>query len=74
MSVFTISLRQTFHESSRLYYLRNIFTAFAVALSDEAKFQKSLESFLSLPSIFGYLGKGTKNTAEHVILFTHGRA
>ena len=36
--------------------------------------KKSLESFLSLPPIFGYLGKGTKNTAEHVILFTHGRA
>ena len=30
--------------------------------------KKSLESFLSLPSIFGYLGKETKNTAEHVIM------
>ena len=26
--------------------------------------------FLSLPSIFGYLGKETKNTAEHVILLS----
>ena len=28
----------------------------------------SLEIFLSLSSIFGYLGKKTKNTAEHVIM------
>ena len=28
----------------------------------------SLESFLSLPLIFLYLGKETKNTAEHVIM------
>ena len=66
----TVSLYgRLFNESFRLYYLRNIFTAFAVGLSgqNEAKFQK-LESFLSLPSIFGYLGKETKNTAEHVIM------
>ena len=30
--------------------------------------KKSLESFSSLPSILGYLGKETKNTAEHVII------
>ena len=30
--------------------------------------KNSLESFLSLPSIFGYLGKETKNTAEHLIM------
>ena len=30
--------------------------------------KKSLESLLSLPSFFGYLGKGTKDTAEHVIM------
>ena len=35
---------------------------------NEAKFQKNLESFSSLPSIFGYLGKETKNTDEHVIM------
>ena len=66
----TVSLYgRLFIESFRLYYLRNIFTAFAVGLSgqNEAKFQK-LESFLSLPSIIGYLGKETKNTAEHVIM------
>ena len=28
--------------------------------------KKNLESFSSLLSIFGYLGKETKNTAEHV--------
>ena len=40
-------------------------------------FKKSLESFLSLPSILGYLGKETKNTAEHVItnkFFIYARA
>ena len=31
--------------------------------------KKSLESFLPLPSIFGYFGKGTKNTAEHVLSY-----
>ena len=38
------------------YYWRNIFTAFAVGLSgqNEAKFQKNLELFSSLPSIFRY--------------------
>ena len=30
--------------------------------------KKSLESLVSLPSFFGYLGKGTKDTAEHVIM------
>ena len=40
-------------------------------------FKKNLESFLSLPSIFGYLGKETKNTAKHVIMnkiFIYARA
>jgi len=32
------------------------------------KKKKSLESFLSWPSIFGYLGKEMKNTAEHIIM------
>ena len=39
--------------------------------------KKSLESILSLPSFFGYLGKGTKNTAGHVIMnkiFIYARA
>ena len=39
--------------------------------------KKSLESLLSLPSFFGYLGKGTKNTAEHIIMnkiFIYSRA
>ena len=31
-------------------------------------FLKNLERFSSLPSIFGYLGKETKNTAEHTIM------
>ena len=30
--------------------------------------KKTQESFLSWPSIFWYLGKETKNTAEHVIM------
>ena len=55
------------------YYWRNIFTAFAVGLSgyNKARFQEKLESFSSLLSIFGYLGKETKNTAEHVIMQEH---
>ena len=39
--------------------------------------KKSLESLVSLPSFFGYLGKGTKDTAEHVIMnkiFIYARA
>ena len=39
--------------------------------------KESLESLLSLPSIFGYLRKEKKNTAEHVItkkIFIHARA
>ena len=48
----------------------------------EAKFQKNLERFSLLPSMFEHLvlRKKTRNTAEHVIhekkksLFTHGRA
>ena len=49
---------------------RSIFT--------EAKFQKKyLESFSSSPSSFGYLGKETKNPAEHVNMkkiFIYARA
>ena len=40
-------------------------------------FKKNLESFSSLASLFGYLGKETKNTAEHVIMkkiFIYARA
>ena len=57
-----------FNKSFRLFYLRNIFTAFAIGLSGYNKAK------LSLPSIFGYLGNETKNTAEHVISFTQARA
>ena len=61
-----------FNAHFRLYYLRNIFTAFLILLVLVARTKlnskKSLESFLSLSSIFGYLGKETKNTSEHVIM------
>ena len=63
-----------------LLFAKHIFTAFAVGLSvarTKLNFKKNLESFLSLPSIFGYLGKETKNTAKHVItnkIFIYARA
>ena len=39
-----------------------------VARTKRLNSKKSLESFLSLPSILGYLGKETKNTDEHIIM------
>ena len=51
------SLRQTFQRLRLQYYLRNIFTAFAVGLSGQklSKFPKKCRTFSSLPSILGHL-------------------
>ena len=49
------SLRQTFQRIIQAYYWRNIFTAFAVGWVVRTKLnsQKNVESFSSLPLIFG---------------------
>ena len=53
------SLQQTFQRIIQAYYWRNIFTAFAVGWVVRTKLNspKNVESFSSLPSIYGYFGK-----------------
>ena len=59
-----------FNDSGSIINFRNTFTAFAVGLSGlRRSIPKILESFSSLPLIFGYLvlRKRYENTAEYVI-------
>ena len=64
------SFRETF-QRFRLYYLRNIFTTFAVGLSGQELNSKTARKFFIFAVDFWVLScqdKGMKNTAEHVIM------
>ena len=55
----------------RLYYLQNIFTAFAVGLSGQELNSKTARMFFIIAVDFWVLScqdKETKNTAEHIIM------
>ena len=69
-----------FNESFRLYYLRNIFTAFAVGLSGQKLNSKNARKIFIIAVDFWVLStydKETKNTDEHIIMkkiFIYARA
>ena len=70
----------SFNESFRLYYLRNIFTAFAAGLSGQRLNSKNARKIFIIAVDFRVLStydKETKNTDEHIIMkkiFIYARA
>ena len=76
MSVFTADF-STNHSGSIICETSSPLLLLVWVARTKLNSKKSLASLLSLPSFFGCLGKGTKNTAEHVItnkIFIYARA
>ena len=67
MSVFTADFL-TNHSDSIICETSSLLLLLVLFAGTKLNSRTTLESFLSLPSIFGYLGKETKNTAKHVIM------
>ena len=67
MSVFTADFL-TNHSDSIICETSSLLLLLVLFAGTKLNSRTTLESFLSLLSIFGYLGKETKNTAKHVIM------